>query len=58
MLPQRRPLAPISGNHKDRKHLSPYQRGLVIGEARASSKQADIARDLFLLPTAVRYTIY
>jgi transposase InsO family protein len=58
MPPQRRPLAPITGNHKDGKHLSLYQRGLVIGEARTGSKQADIARDLFLLPATVRYTIY
>ena len=58
MLPQRTPLGVISRNKIDGKYLSLYQRGLVVGEARAGAKQADIARDLFLLPTTVRYTIY
>ena len=58
MPPQRRPLAPISGNQKDGKYLNIYQRGLVISEARAGSKYTDITRDLFLLPATVRYTIY
>ena len=58
MLLQRTPLGIISRNKIDGKYLSPYQRRLVVGEARASTKQADIARDLFLLPTTIRYIIY
>jgi hypothetical protein len=58
MPPQRTPLRETSGNRKDGKHLTPYQRGLVVEESRSGAKQANIAKDLFLLPATVWYTIY
>jgi len=57
MPPQRTPLGAISGNRKDGKHLSPYQRTLIAGKASEGADIAQISRDLFLLPASVRYTI-
>ncbi|PQE13498.1 hypothetical protein CJF32_00005386 [Rutstroemia sp. NJR-2017a WRK4] len=46
MLPIRTPLGERSGNARDGKHLSPYQRGQVVGQYYKGAKPATIATAL------------
>jgi hypothetical protein len=57
MLPIRTPLRSIAGNSKDYKHLSLYQRGLVVGKKSKGATDTEIADDLDLDRSSVRYTI-
>jgi hypothetical protein len=42
----RRPLAQISGNSTKEKELTPYSRGLIIGEYYSGVKPSQISRNL------------
>ncbi|PQE07783.1 hypothetical protein CJF31_00007589 [Rutstroemia sp. NJR-2017a BVV2] len=57
MPPIRTPLGERSRNTRDGKHLSPYQRGQVIGQYYKGAKPAAIATALKVHDSAVRYTL-
>ena len=53
----RTPLKEISGNRPNGKHLSPYWRGVIAGEARTGGTPTEIAKDLKLDRETIRHTI-
>jgi hypothetical protein len=57
MPPIRTPLRSIDGNSKDYKHLSPYQRGQIVGKQSEGVNHSKIARDLGVYRSAVYYTL-
>lgn len=57
MATPRRPLGPISGNSTVRKELSPYQRGLIVGQAQKGAKPLEISRDLNIPRTTIISTL-
>src|SRR3954451_11277089 len=54
---QRTPFKEISGNRPNRKHLNPYWRGVIAGEARTGGTPTEIAKDLKLDRETIRRTI-
>lgn len=56
-MPQRRPLAPISGNEQRRRELSPGLKREIFGRADAGQSVADIAQRRSLPKTTVRAVI-
>lgn len=57
MPPIQRPLASITGNRLPKCHLSPYQRGQILGKQSEGATPTKIAHDLNLDRSTVRYTI-
>jgi hypothetical protein len=57
MPPIRTPLKERCGNRQDGKHLSPYQRGLVVGQGSQGAYVSDIAADLNLHESSIKYTL-
>jgi len=57
MPPQRTVLGSISGNRRKGQEISPYMRGQVTGQAFKGAKNAQIAKDLNLSDSTVRYTL-
>jgi len=57
MPPIRTPLGAISGNRLPGYEISPYMRGKVMGQASKGATPTQIAADLKLTRSAVRYTI-
>ncbi|KAG4427824.1 hypothetical protein IFR05_016693, partial [Cadophora sp. M221] len=57
MLRQRQPLGLISGNRVVKKQLTPYQRGLIVGESRGGAKSRGIAKALNVVRSTISYTL-
>ena len=57
MPPQHTVLGSISGNRRKGQEISPYIRGQVAGQAFKGAKNAQIAKDLNLSDSTVRYTL-
>ena len=57
MPPLHTPLRNISGNRLAHNRLTPYMRGQVVGQAFKGIKNAQIAKDLNLSDSTVRYTL-
>ncbi|KAG4427249.1 hypothetical protein IFR05_017268 [Cadophora sp. M221] len=57
MPPQRTPLAATSGNRGKGYELSLYLRGQILGQARRYTNPYEIARDLKLNFSTIKYTI-
>lgn len=57
MPPVRRPLAPTSSNTPHKTEISPYWRGRIVQAAANGQRAAQIARDLDLSDSTVRYTL-
>src|SRR5215475_2163609 len=56
-MPNRPPLAPISGNKIGKKELSPYLRGIIIGRSDAGQKYSQIADALNIPRSTVIDTV-
>jgi len=57
MPPLRTPLRNISGNRPSHSRLTPYMRGQVVGQAFKGAKSTEIAEDLKIAESTVRYTL-
>jgi hypothetical protein len=57
MPPLCTPLGSISGNRPAHSRLTPYMRGQVAGQAFKGAKPCQIAKDLNLVKSTVRYTL-
>ena len=53
----RRPLAPIHNNRVQKKELTPYKRGQIVGAAKLGGKPAKIAKVLKTTLSTVRTTL-
>jgi len=57
MLRHRPPSTPISGNAGQRRELTPYQRGIIVGETRRGASLREISSDLKVPRSTVSDTI-
>ena len=53
----RTPLAPKSGNIQPNKHLTPFQRGVILGHRLSGTLKPQIAKDLNTTLGRVKYTL-